>query len=368
MNILYITGGDPNSHGNILKYYWQKNNLGKFHQISKPRPSGKDVDICLHVGEDNIVNEVTFDGNIIKVEDFRKILGNLYEKSDVIHFDRPRPNGLLNKSNKAYYISPIVRGKERDWLSLIMNEKKPCVFSFRGDELLRWYNQSKNAIQMIPHSIVVYSASYLRHYLSDDSMFLPYCGNEKEWSQVSPTNPDIFTVAHQSTSSKGLGYLEKRKNLPHIEDYNDFVGGPDAIGVINNVVSDLRKKGKKIRSDEIRGVSWRESFNRISSSSCLFHSFRAHGAYGWGAVEAMYYGKPILNGISKLFIDVMKWSPFLQTENVQQLKRNLLKIYNSEELYKEYSKLSTKFYNEYHKPRVVIKKYLLPIYRKAMEV
>jgi hypothetical protein len=362
LNILYIASSDPNSLGNILKYYWELLGLGKFTQITKQGPSKKPVDFRLiSDGGQRIVGAKYLDRDLSTVE-AQMVLGRLYSEADLIHFDRPSEVGLSNMAEKVFYLPPIIKGKVHSWNGLLYG--KPTVFGWRGSSLLRRVvartdDQHNQLFTNTPHALNVYTNVYLKQYLPDDSMFLPLCGNEVVWKRIKRTLHDGFVVSHPSSENKVMPQylIDNEQKLKHIEDVSDFEHGVD----YNQNIS---VEGAKVQ--RIIGKSYIQSLQMIADSDVLFHNFRAHGCYGWSAIEGMYFGLPVLNGTSELFRRELGDSPFMETHDLSGLIDNIHSL-QDEHTYTEYSQRSKDWYDRYHRPDVVVNKYLIPIYQEAIK-
>lgn len=376
MDVLYIAASDPNSHGFTLKHYWEKFGLGTFTQISRPRPSGKPVDITFDTvqeGEEQYYIQIP-DGSKLYDQEAREYVGNLAARADVIHLDRPRMKTLTNE-DKNWRLPPIrVKKKSVSWHVYLKN--KPCVFNYRGSLLLKSFNNVdlRKAWRVHSHAVPVFCNPHLQPLLPTGSMMLPFCGNEHLYSSIKPKRSQKRFVATHASTSRGTrcrwlfkkGYWKNLSNI--IENIGDFEGAGDA-GGDESFVIDLQNFTREhgITMDFLRSMPYQECLRHIAQADCHFDNYRFFGSYGHSALEAMFYGKPVLNGVSKLFLSVMGESPFLQTESMEHLQTNLLELKKDPALYEEYAAKSKSFYERFHRPDVVVGDYLIPIYQAAIE-
>ena len=224
------------------------------------------------------------------------------------------------------------------------------------------------------HAVPIFCNPHLSYCLPKTAQMLPFCGNEEVWKNFQ-SNPSTFSISLSAThTQKQHSNYPKWLNtqfdkLPSLVNKKDFAYGVD--GNTNLALSQLpswiRQNNFNIKINNIVNNTYHQSLQKIAQSSCHFDNFIGFGSYGWGAVEAMYFKKPVLNGISYPFQKNMGENPFLQTENMKTLKANIKKIYNSKLEYEKYKVKSMSFYEKYHKPENVINNYLIPIYEKALD-
>lgn len=276
--------------------------------------------------------------------------------ADVIHFHEPFPLGsigslFLNKKKKIYvtWHSDIIKQKRLKRFVEIF-QKKLC--------------KRANAIIVTSERMIEFS-SILKHF-KDKTVIIPLSLNKSDYyrnydlNNIDPSLLDLpkgfVLFLGRLSYYKGINVL--LETIEMMQDDIPFVIAGDG-ELRENIEEKIRRNKKRVYFIS-RQVSEDEKLYLIKNSKFLvFPSVLPSEAFGIVQLEAMIYGKPVINtnlptGVPWVSLNNVSGLT-VEPSNPEQLAEAIKKLYFDEELYKRLSQGALERFNKYFDSDVINK-------------